>query len=139
MIRQDSKIAFTTDVVDQVAKELKISKEKVEHVYEAMMKYLKYLTLETNVVAIFIPSLGTLHIKMKHILDRIKFFKDKPDKQQQLSIFESKKERINKYVEKIKDHPKFVTLRHFEYSLVNKIFYNNGKTIEEIEKFQNSK
>ena len=40
---------------------------------------------------------------------------------------------------KVKENPKFVKLRHFDYSMVHKIVYNNGKTIEEIEEIQNNK
>lgn len=139
MIKQDSQIAFTSDIIEQVSKELKITKEKVEGVYYAMMKYLKYLALETNAVAIFIPSIGTFHIKMKHIIDKIKKLDGVSDKIKQLEIFKSKKSIIDSYVEKVKESPKYVNLRHFEYSMINKIVYNNGKTIEEIEEIQNSK
>lgn len=139
MNSKDSKIAFTHDIIEKVSSELNISKTKVEYVYYTMMKYMRYLTLQTDAVAIFIPSIGTLHLKMKHLKDRIKFFKKDETKDKELKIFESKLSRIKKYVDELSKVEGYTDLRHYEYNLLHKIFYNNGKTIEEIEVIQNKK
>ena len=136
MIREESKIAFTNDIIKEAAKELDMSTEKVQEVYTAMMTYLKYLTDETDAVAIFIPHIGTLHLKLWYLFDRLKQYRKNPEK---LSIYRQKKKNIDVHLQEHIDKSYTGKSRHLERNKIDRMLYNGGKNLPEIEKIQNSK
>lgn len=136
MKQEKSKIAFTNDIIKEAAKELDISTDKVREVYDAMMTYLKFLTDKTDAVAIFIPHLGTLHVKVWFIYDRLKAFAKKPEK---LELFKKKKEILDKHLQSHFENSYKGVSRHIGKNSINRLPYNAGKTLEEIEEIQNSK
>lgn len=136
MIREESKIAFTNDIIKEAAKELDMSTEKVQEVYTAMITYLKYLTDETDAVAIFIPHIGTLHLKLWYLFDRLKKYNKDPEK---LSIYKQKKKNIDVHLQEHIDNSYTGKSRHLERNKIDRMLYNGGKSLPEIEKIQNSK
>ena len=136
MSDNESKITFTKDVIKQVSKELNIEKKKIAEVYDSMMSYLHYLINETDSVAIFIKNLGTLHVKVGYIYERIKQYKYSKN-ENKLKIFNKKIEILNDFFKNYYDNKFRVKPRHLDKFKINSLFYNNGKSISEIEEFQN--
>lgn len=136
MKKEETKIAFTNDIIKEVAKELDISNEKVSEVYNAMIGYLKHLIDNTDAVAIFIPHIGTLHIKIWFLYEKLKKLSKKPEK---LKIFQSKKAILDKHIQEHIDNSYKGKSRHIEKNTINRLPYNSGKTLSEIEEIQNNK
>ena len=136
MSDNESKITFTKDVIKQVSKELNIDEKKLAEVYDSMMSYLHYLINETDSVAIFIKNLGTLHVKVGYIYERIKQYKYSKN-ENKLKIFNKKIEILNDFFKNYYDNKFRVKPRHLDKFKINSLFYNNGKSVSEIEEFQN--
>lgn len=139
MLNKDSKISFTNDIISEAARELNISESKVRSVYDTQIMYLKYLTDKTDAVAIYIPFIGTLHVKVGYLFKQIDKYSKKESDKDKLSIFQSKKNIIDSHLqEHIKNSYKG-TSRHLEKNKINRYVYNAGKTMQEIQDIQNSR
>jgi len=131
-----SKIAFTEDILLQASTNLSVDKKIVEDVYSSIVAYIHHLSTNTDTVAIFVPNLGTMYMKASYISKMIEKYKGK-----NLSKYEIYKNKIknisnhaNAYISDSKFHKKS---RHFDKNKLNNYYYNNGKSITEIEEFQN--
>ncbi len=130
----NSKIAFTEDIIKEVAKELDLPKKKIKYLYYTLISYLKYLVSSTSAVAIFIPFIGTFHVKVGFLFEKLYTYRNNKER---YDIFKSKKDIIDIFLKDnmyggYKGKP-----RHLERSKINHLFYNGGKSIYEIEKLQN--
>ena len=115
MIKEESKISFTQDILKEVSNDLNIPEEKVKIVYNSMISYLEFLTTKTDTVSIFIPSLGTMYVKLGYILRRIQELSRKKGDKNYLEIFKAKKNKIDAYFIKKRKWTK----SEFHYPLQN--------------------
>lgn len=73
MIEKNYKGYYTEkDLYRIVATKHNISEKSVEHMYRFMVKYMRALAREPNVLSIFIPNLGTLYVKKPPIVKKLK-------------------------------------------------------------------
>ncbi|MCA9749976.1 MAG: hypothetical protein KC414_12780 [Romboutsia sp.] len=139
MIKEESKISFTQDILKEVSNDLNIPEEKVKIVYNSMISYLEFLTTKTDTVSIFIPSLGTMYVKLGYILRRIQELSRKKGDKNYLEIFKAKKNKIDAYLKELIDNKYPKKSRHSQKSTIALFSYTDGKSIDEIEEIQNSK
>lgn len=131
-------IIFTNDIIKKVSKELEIPESKVRSVYDTLFLYLKHLVENTNAVAIFIPYIGTLYMKVSFLFKKLELYKDNEKYKDKLKIFLEKKKIIDIHIQETIDQSKS-TSRHLSKNSIDKFRYNAGKTITEIEEIQNKR
>lgn len=135
MKNQESKIAFTNDIIREVAKELGISESKVKSVYRIQIMYLRYIVNETKAVAIFIPFIGTLYVRASHLFRKIRSLTNNIKK---LNLYKEKKELVDLHIQTTIQE-KTGKSRHLEKASINRKRYNAGKDMKEIENIQNNR
>lgn len=137
-----SEIAYTKDILKEVSRELGMDLKVIENVYQSMMSYIQYLTNKTKSVAIFIPHLGTLHIRISRIfsvLETISYKKDKEKSKVRKEIYEGKKEKLDEHVQGLMAANYSTKSRHFQRDKINLTWYNSDFSIPQIEEKQNSR
>lgn len=142
--KEESNILFTEDILQQAADELGISYKKVEIVYNVLIKHIRHLVSFTNTVSIFIPHIGTMYTKVGTIYGQIKKHKiiqkknpDSPDSKKRLIAWEKKKKLMDKYLSK--NRMSLTKCYHLKPTKFNMSRFNGGKTLDEIEAFQNKR
>lgn len=131
-------ICFTNEIIKEVSKKLNISEKKVEYVYKEIVSYLKYLILKTDAVAIYIPYLGTLHIKLGSVIERLSS-KGGLSEDNKI-IWDLKKDNIEKHLDYLSENGGHVRKsRHLQKNRVNLKHYNCGKSLYEIQEIQNNR
>ena len=139
MLRKKSAIAFTEDILGQVALEMDLELDKVEFAYENMIGYLRVLTNETNAVTIYFPHLGTFHTKLKYINHKLaSTFKGKTKDLKLYNIFLKKRDRINEYLFWYNNNNPKNPLRHTQPLRYNMYTYKYNQVYSEMEESQNS-
>lgn len=136
----NAKISFTKDIIQEVSKELGIKEGKVWSVYKSMMIYLDYLANKTLAVSIFIPHLGTLHVKIGHVFKKLQQLNSKKVKNEKMiDVYEEKKRLLDNHIQGLVDKEYKRKSRHCQKSRIAMFGFTDGKSIEEIEDIQNSK
>lgn len=136
---KETKISFTRDIIKEVASELNIDIGKVQSVYDTQIMYLRHLINNTDAVAIFIPFIGTLHIKLWFIFRQIRRFSKKEEDKPKLDLYLRKKERVGELIETHIEEKYNGRARHLERNSITRYAYNCGKSMEEIEEIQNNR
>lgn len=139
MKKEEPKISFTRDIIKQASKELDMPESKVRAVYDSQIKYLKHLTDNTDAVAIFIPFIGTLHVKVWFLFQQIKKYSKKTSDKLKLDIFKSKKDIVDTHIQEYIVNSHIGKTKHLEKNKINRFIYNGGKTMDEIEEIQNAR
>lgn len=131
----EKEVLFTKDILKQVADETGFDIKTVEYVYKYIMQYLHHMIQYTAAVCFFIPHLGKLYIKTYYVYEVLKKKKLRPELRE---AFQAKKESLYEQYGKIINDKEFFSIwRHNEKSKLSRKFYNDGLTIQQIEKKQN--
>lgn len=135
-----SEIAYTSDILKEVSRELGMELKVVENVYKSMMRYIQYLTNKTKSVAIFIPHLGTLHIRVSRILSVLETISyKKKGNEERKEIYEGKKQKLDEHLKGLMDANYTTKSRHFQRDKMKLTWYNSDMSIPQIEEKQNSR
>lgn len=137
-MKKEQEIVFTNDIIKKVAKDLEISESKVKAVYDTLFLYLKYLVDFTDAVAIFIPYIGTLYMKVSFLFKKIELYKSDEKYKDKLEIFLKKKVILDEHIQSTIENKQSKS-RHLSRNNIDKFRYNAGKTIQEIEEIQNNR
>ena len=132
-MRADSEITYSKDIVRIVAKKLDMPEEKVEHVLEFLIFYIKKLALLPNVFAIYLPEIGQMYLSAAYLKNAI--------------INLSKKNRTEAEDEKLKVTKEKLKLLdsllepgyspHKKRSKIRNNYFSLGKGLKELEGIQN--
>lgn len=138
MHNEEKEIAFTDDIVEDVAKELGMSKEKVEYHVDFMVHWIKKLTKIPTVLAIFIPHIGTLFLNWSRVQREVDHFGQIPEGQMSTSWknrLKDNKIRLEKLEETFKNSDGYN--RHKKRQKIFNVYHTKGKNLKELESWQN--
>jgi hypothetical protein len=139
-------VVTTSELIKRVSKKTGVSEAKVSATYYSIIRYLSRLAAQTDTTAIRIPFLGVLYVKVKDLhkrsasLHEIRIKKPKYYAKTFTYMHEiilSKLDKIYKHITEHKGKKGFQDNKHFKKSKIDIPFFNGGKTIQEIEQFQN--
>ena len=134
MSNEESTIAFTTDILKSVSEKNNIPLEVVKYSYDIMLRNLENLIKDTDATSISVPEIGTLYAnyKMLKVLKQVK-----KRKNEDVSIVESKLDKIDNLIEKNKHNENYRTNRHLQKKFIRNYFFSKGLSVEDIENKQN--
>ncbi len=140
----ETNITMTSVVLKETAEELNIPLEKVELVYEALTSFLRKVCSFSSFVSIFLPHLGTMYLRMGTLNKKIERL-DKRAESRKLSSREKRKLRFlhkkKKILQKyLTNYPRAISRTyHIKRTKLATKSYTGFKSLEEIEKFQNTR
>lgn len=135
---EKNEIAFTDDIVEDVAKELGMSKEKIAYHVDFMVHWIKKLTKIPEVLAIFIPHIGTMYVNWGKIQNEVDYFGKMPEDElptQWKNRLRDNRIRIAKLEETFKDNDGYI--RHKKRQKIFNVYHTKGKNLKELESWQN--
>ena len=137
MDNRNSSIAFTEDILNQVAKELNMDIGKVSNVYGVMVDYIKHVTSNTSAISLYLPHIGTLHTKVNHINRSLHKARKAEDKEK-IILYMSKKDRMDRYLDEYsKSRPKRPS-RHLQSIRYMMYSFRKSLSVDSVEKLQNN-
>lgn len=145
MTEQKSDIAFTSDIIKRVAKELNVSEKEVSKVYYTIVGYLDKVVRESKHVAVKIPKLGYFYATEKETSKNLRRleFKKRTD-----GGLKEKDEKLLKGLWKkyatLQDYKKSLSMKklpktisyHYRIPTHKSWIFARGKKLEELEDFQ---
>lgn len=129
-----SNIAYSSDIVREAAKELGMPEEKVAHVLEFLIFYLKKLAAIPECFAIYLPEVGQIYLSGAHLKSLILNLKSKEDKT------EKEKDKILLLEERLSSLCNSLETGyspHLKRSKIRNNYFTLRKSMEELEVFQN--
>lgn len=111
-----SKISYFEDIVDELEKELNISRDELEELLKLNIEHIHETTKRPDVISIRLPKLGILHFNRKsagfhEIRPFLEVFKKNVNSQKQL-VRETKK-----------NHKDLIHERRSYFTMIKKYFY----------------
>lgn len=133
-MRNSGDIAYSSDIIRESAEELGISEEKVKHVFEFFIFYVKSLMRMPNIFSIYLPELGQIYLNsayFKHVIGYT---------EQRKEISESQQEALNKAKERLETLDSLLESGyspHKKRMKFRNMYFTKGKTVKELEELQN--
>ena len=127
-------IAYSSDIIKETAKELGIPEEKVQHVLEFLIFYLKKLATSADVFAIYLPELGQIYQSIAYLKSTLILFRKKK------LLSESEENRVEKISEKIEKMESLIEKGYSPHKKRSKLrnnYFSTGKSLKELESMQN--
>lgn len=138
MTNKPSDIAFTSDIVESIAKDLGVSKDYIEEHIDFIVHWIKKLTRDPKVLSIYIPNIGRMFFNFGRAYDDYVFFKKNEGdlsnrRKEALDLMEK---RMVYFEEEFKDFQGYN--RHKKRSKLTNKHFNKGKNMRELEEWQNA-
>lgn len=133
-MRTKSDIAYSSDVIRDTAKELGISEEKVEHVLEFAIYYIKKLTLLPNIFSIYLPEIGQIYLSAAYLKNAIVNLKAKKELTPGEEI---KLEAVQRKLELMESLIPTGYSPHKKRSKIRNNYFSLGKSLQGLEAIQN--
>lgn len=137
-MKRETDIAYTDDIIDEVAIKLGIPRAKVMHHMDFMVHWIKTLTRDPQILSIYIPHIGTLYLNWSMLEkdhDRISKYSDKDLTKNLRRRIEDDEERLVRFkqeFEGIEGH-----IRHKKRFKLFNPHFTKGMSLEELENWQN--
>lgn len=145
MIDYDSEIAFDEDIIRETSERIGIEYGKVEHVYRVIIRFWREKLRFSDCVTFYVPFMGRMYTKYKPLLQRINYLRrtKRARSEEELEYHLQKKAKIDEYQEvydiltKDRKINRFA-ISHNRKSRHNCFMWTGGKTLDELQKYQNN-
>lgn len=127
-MRRVGEVAFSRDIIAEVAEKTGYSKEKVEANYHALVDTIKKMTQEEDVSTIYVPFLGSMYFKPLKFRHYLKNVRDR-----ERSPIPAMEKRTHKLIEDL--GPEYH--RHLKRSKMSNLFLNRAMKKKQLEEHQN--
>ena len=134
----DKEISYTDDIAEEVARELGISKEKVMYHIDFMVHWIKTLTKIPTIQNIYIPHIGSLFLNWSRVKVDYDQFSSMPKESHKSGwekLMSNDKIRLEEFERKFEGEEGYI--RHKKRSKLTSPFFTGGRTLKELEDWQN--
>ena len=131
-------IAFTKDIAELVANDLGVSKDVAMSHIKFMVQYIKNLTKNPEILNIYLPHIGSLYLNWKKVEYDYNYFNTLPKETMNYSWsrqLELNKKRLDSFNNEFPKVDKYI--RHKKRFKLTSPHFTKGKTIQELEEWQN--
>jgi hypothetical protein len=137
-MQKPSDIAYTKDIAESVANELGLSRQFVEDHIDFIVHWVKKLTQDPDVLTINIPSVGRLYLNWNKVYKYYNNQKNSEDdlKSSRLIAFNLNEKKLESFDKVFGDKKGYN--RHRKRSKFSSTYFNKGKSLRELEEWQNS-
>jgi hypothetical protein len=137
-MQRPTDIAFTSDIAEIVAKELNMPKELIEDHVDFMVHWIKKLTMDPEVLTVNIPSVGRMYLNWTKVERDYTYYKDKEEelskhKTKMIGVNRKRLEKFGREFEGISGYN-----RHRKRSKLFSTYFSKGKSLRELEEWQNA-
>ena len=132
--------AFTNDIAEKVAKELGMSKTKILYHIDFMTHWIKCLVKIKDVLSIYLPHIGSLYFNYAATKWEVKKFEHLKDEEMPASWVRRRNqnnEKVGKFLEAFDENGRYRYSRHKRRSKLFNFYFTKGKTLQELEIWQN--
>lgn len=137
-MNHDKEIAYTEDIAGEVARELGMSEEKIMYHINFMVHWIKTLTKRPTIQNIYIPHIGSLFLNWSKVQSDYDKFSSLP-KAKHRNGWEKRlnDDEIRLEEFKLKFEGEEGYIRHKKRTKITSPFFNKGKSLQELEEWQN--
>lgn len=127
------------EIIREVVKRTGVERDKIEFIFDFTFSFIKKLTKKRHVLTIFLPHLGRLYQKNGYLRREEAILSSKEELTRGEAIRLSRAKDKIKLLEETGEPGTSKNKYHYTLEKIKNRHLTNGKTIEELELFQNGK